>query len=103
MFSRKAFLVGLFIVAGLACPKRAWAATCVWKVTSSDGHLLYLGGSFHALRPTDYPLPPQYNRAFEACSRLACEEDPKAGAAAVKALLKAGEYSKGDSLKNHVD
>lgn len=103
MVSRHVFFLGLLIVTGLACGERARAASCVWKVTSSDGHLLYLGGSFHALRPTDYPLPWQYNTAFEACSRLAFEQDPKSGAAAFKALLKAGEYSKNDSLKNHVD
>jgi len=79
------------------------AASCVWKVTSSDGHSLYLGGSFHALRPSDYPLPSQYNRAFDACSRLAFEDDPKAGEASFRALVNAGEYPRGDSLKNHVD
>ena len=82
---------------------RALAASCVWKVTSGDGHSLYLGGSFHALRPSDYPLPSQYNRAFDACSRLAFEEDPKSGSSAFAALMKAGQYGQGDSLKNHVD
>lgn len=103
MFSRKPFLLGFFILASLAFAEAAPAASCVWKVTSSDGHLLYLGGSFHGLRPTDYPLPWEYNKAFDACSRLAFEEDPKTGAAAFKALEKAGQLPKNDSLKNHVD
>jgi uncharacterized protein len=100
---RNRLLVGLLVVIGLTSAERGWAASCVWKVTSSDGHLLYLGGSVHGLRPTDYPLPPQYNSAFEACSRLAFEEDPKTSAAASKGLLKAGQYPKNDGLKNHVD
>lgn len=75
----------------------------MWKVTSSTGQVLYLGGSFHALRPSDYPLPRQYDRAFDACSHLAFESDPKSGQAEFTALMKAGQYSKGDSLKNHVD
>ena len=39
------------------------AASCVWKVTSSKGGTLYLGGSIHALRRSDYPLPAAFNRA----------------------------------------
>ena len=103
MLFRNVLFTALFIVASLALTESAAAASCVWKVTSPDGRLLYLGGSSHALRPTDYPLPPQYNIAFEACSRLAFEDDPKTSAAAFQALVKAGQYSKGDSLKNHVD
>ena len=102
LFIRRISFAIVVIAAGLSS-HQASAATCVWKVTTNDGHLLYLGGSFHALRPSDYPLPHQYDRAFEASSRLAFEEDPKTGGAAFNALMKAGEYAKGDSLKNHVD
>jgi len=79
------------------------AASCVWKVTGPNGRTLYLGGSLHFLRSTDYPLPSAYNRAFDASSRLVFEEDPKTGSRAFQYLLKAGQYPKGDSLKNHVD
>lgn len=75
---------------------------CVWKVTSGH-HVLYLGGSIHALKSTDYPLPVAYNRAFDASDRLVCEVDPKALAESSRGLLKAGEYPRGDNLKNHVD
>src|SRR5216684_2705298 len=98
MFSRKVIGVVIVIVALYSCPRSILAVSCVWKVTSTDGHSVYLGGSFHALRPTDYPLPAEYNRAFDACSRLAFENDPKTGDAAFRALAKAGEYPKGDSL-----
>lgn len=103
MFSKT--LTNLFFAAIVlySISDHALAASCVWKVTSADGHSLYLGGSFHALRPSDYPLPSQYNRAFDACSRLAFEEDPKSGGSAFAALMKAGQYAQGDSLKNHVD
>jgi uncharacterized protein YbaP (TraB family) len=53
-------------------------AASVWKVTGPTGATLYLGGSIHALRSDDYPLPPAYNRAFDASSRLAFEVDRKA-------------------------
>jgi len=78
-------------------------AASVWKVTSGAGNVLYLAGSIHALKSTDYPLPSAYNRAFDASDRLVCEVDPKALDESSKGLLKAGEYPKSDSLKNHVD
>jgi uncharacterized protein YbaP (TraB family) len=79
------------------------AASCVWKVTAPDGGTLYLGGSIHMLRSIDYPLPGAYNRAFEASSRLAFEVDRKALLGSGDAMVKSGQYLKGDSLKNHVD
>jgi uncharacterized protein YbaP (TraB family) len=79
-------------------------AACVWKVTGSDGHTLYLGGSMHGLHSTDYPLPAAYNRAFELSSRIVFEDDLKPlTPGQLKKLLKSGEYPKDDSLKNHVD
>jgi uncharacterized protein YbaP (TraB family) len=57
----------------------------------------------HALRSTDYPLPSAYNRAFDASSRLVFEDDPKEAKKETSQLMKAGQYPKGDALKNHVD
>jgi uncharacterized protein YbaP (TraB family) len=82
---------------------RADAASCVWKVSGPSGGTLYLGGSVHALRGSDYPLPAAFNRAFDASSRLAFEVDQKALLASSKGLVKAGQYPPGDNLKNHVD
>jgi uncharacterized protein YbaP (TraB family) len=81
----------------------AGAACCVWKVTGPNGGTLYLGGSVHALKSTDYPLPSAFNRAFDASSRIVFEAEPKTLQGAAKGLSKAGEYRKGDSPKNHVD
>jgi uncharacterized protein YbaP (TraB family) len=78
-------------------------AASVWKVSGPGGGELFLGGSVHALATSDYPLPPAYKRALDACRYLVFEVDPKAFAAASKGFLKAAEYPKGDSLKNHVD
>jgi hypothetical protein len=63
--------------------------------------MLYLGGSIHALRKADYPLPSAFDRAFADTSRIVFEvEDDDA---TVKKVLKSGEYPRGDNLKNHVD
>jgi uncharacterized protein len=78
-------------------------AASVWKVTGPNGGPLFLGGSMHALRPTDYPLPSAYNIAFEASARLVFEDDPKSASREFRSLLKAGLYSCRDNLQNHVD
>ena len=96
-------LISLSVLASALFSGRAEAGSCVWKVTAAGGHVLYLGGSIHALRPSDYPLPSAYNRAFDASIRLVFEVDPKTLEQATKELVKAGQYPKGDSLKNHVD
>jgi uncharacterized protein YbaP (TraB family) len=94
----------LLVLAFCWCPVLAEAASgCIWKITGPSGGTLYLGGSIHALRSTDYPLPAGYNRAFDASSRIALEVDPKALSGSSAGLLKAGKYPSGDSLKNHVD
>jgi uncharacterized protein len=100
--SRLAFL--LLAVAICLVGGRAEAASgCIWKVTSPAGGILFLGGSVHALRSTDYPLPSGYNRAFDASNRVALEVDPKALDVSSSGLVKAGTYPKSDRLKNHVD
>ena len=84
-------------------PCSAVASSCVWKVTGPGGSTIYLGGSVHALRSSDYPLPAAYTRAFDASSRVVFENDPKAASREAKDLVRAGTYPKGDTLKNHVD
>jgi uncharacterized protein len=89
---------------GCFWPQSTLAVASVWKISDSIGAgVLYLGGSVHALRSTDYPLPVEYARACDASARVTFEIDPKEIGGAGKSLLKAGEYPKGDSLKNHVD
>src|ERR1700748_231457 len=90
------------IVTGCVCHV-AEAASCVWKATSPGGGTVFLAGSVHALRKSDYPLPAAYQRAFDSSSRLAFETEPKSMEAASKGLNKAGQYGTGDNLKNHVD
>ena len=106
MFSKMVSSRSFFaIVFGGVCvlPAIALGNACVWKVSSPSGGTLYLGGSVHMLRSTDYPLPPEYSRAFDVSSKLVFEADPKILSSVVKGFLKAGRYGKGDTLKNHVD
>ncbi len=95
-------LLGVAAIGSILFAAQAEAAS-VWKVTGPRGGTLYVGGSVHALRSVDYPLPPAFNRAFDASARLIFEVDEKALTQSTNDLVKAARYAKGDSLKNHVD
>jgi uncharacterized protein len=99
--SSLAAVTSLLLLAAFLCARVD--AASVWKVMDPNGGTLFLGGSLHVLRPTDYPLPSAYNRAFDASSRLAFEGDPRSAAREFQSLLKAGVYRGHDNLKNHVD
>jgi uncharacterized protein YbaP (TraB family) len=53
---------------------RAVADTSVW-VASSGASKVYLGGTVHLLRPSDYPLPAEYEQAYNDSERLFFETD----------------------------
>lgn len=101
---RSRFTTCIIALSAICLATGSQAATaCVWKVTRPDGKAVYLGGSVHALRESDYPLPAAYTRAFDASSRVAFEVDAKALKESSKSLVQNGKYRRGDSLKNHVD
>ena len=87
----------------LAAAASTQAKACVWKV-SSGGKTLYLAGSIHALRGKDYPLPPEYEQAFQASSELAFETDmTKTGKSFGFLLGKAAVLPRGSTLRDHLD
>ena len=49
--------------------------TSVFEVTDDQGNTLYLAGTIHLLRQSDYPLPPQYEQAYQASDVLYFETD----------------------------
>ena len=50
------------------------ADTSVWEV-KFDSNTVYLGGTVHLLRPSDYPLPEEYEQAYQASSKIYLETD----------------------------
>jgi uncharacterized protein len=52
----------------------ALADTSVWTVRSGD-NLIYLGGTAHLLRPGDFPLPDEFEEAYQASTELVFETD----------------------------
>ncbi len=50
------------------------APSSVWVISSGDDKV-YLGGTVHLLRASDYPLPPQYEQAYQDSDMLYFETD----------------------------
>ena len=76
------------------------AETSVWRV--SDGNnSVYLGGTVHLLRPGDYPLPEEYEQAYQGSSELYFETDISSMSdLSVQAqMLQQLTYSDGRTLK----
>lgn len=46
----------------------------VW-VVSKDKNRIYIGGTVHVLSHSDYPLPPEYDKAYAASSKVVFETD----------------------------
>lgn len=49
-----------------------FAQTSLYKVTKK-GNEMYIGGTVHLLRPTDFPLPTQFDKALEKSDMLVLE------------------------------
>jgi len=52
----------------------ASAESSVWKA-QKDNSVIYLGGTCHLLRPSDFPLPPEFDKAYKASDVLVFETD----------------------------
>lgn len=63
------YLLGLLLLASSLCGQSS-----VWKVTRG-GNTVYLGGTIHILRATDFPLPAEFDVAFAASQKLYFETD----------------------------
>jgi uncharacterized protein len=71
----------------------------LWKVSDADNDV-YLLGSFHLLKPDDYPMPSDIDRAFDDAETLLFEVDPREMTApeTVATMQKYMVYDNGQSL-----
>ncbi|MDM7860272.1 TraB/GumN family protein [Alteromonas sp. ASW11-36] len=56
------------------CLSQLSHAASVWKV-SNGKDTVYVGGTIHMLSETDYPLPKEYSRAYQASHKVILETD----------------------------
>ncbi|HEV2110072.1 MAG TPA: TraB/GumN family protein [Gammaproteobacteria bacterium] len=84
-----------------AAPVHADGKHFLWRV-SKGGNSLYIAGSVHVLKPSDYPLPPVMEQAFSGSAGLVEEIDlADLDAEGMQMdMLKAGGYQDGRSLKS---
>ncbi|ALO44834.1 TraB/GumN family protein [Pseudohongiella spirulinae] len=66
----------VWLIAGLVLfvATGAVADTSVWKVSKDDDYI-YMGGTIHLLRASDYPLPSAFEQAYADSDRLFFETD----------------------------
>jgi len=95
------------VIAGImlalfACT-RAGAESSVWKA-QKDTTVIYLGGTFHVLRETDFPLPPEFDLAYRASQVVVFETDPGKlqEPATQQRLLAKSMYSDGSTVDKHL-
>jgi len=83
----------------LLLPVTVMAATSLWEVRS-DREVIYLGGTCHVLRPSDYPLPAEFNKAYREVQTVVFEADPgQMNTPAVQQMIMAGAvYQDGRTL-----
>ena len=62
------------ILLGLLMPGWVCSETSLWRV--SDGNAeLFIGGTVHLLSRSDYPLPPEFEQAYQKANTLVLETD----------------------------
>jgi uncharacterized protein len=76
----------------------------LWKVSDQD-NAVYLLGSFHLLRPSDYPLSSDVDAAFEDAEAVLFELSPAemASSALPKQMMQAALRRDGKSLQEDLD
>lgn len=99
---RKIYVIGLLLV--LLLPFTASAESSVWRVKTAKG-VLYVAGTVHVLRDEDYPLPPEFEKAYAETDNLVLETDLGAvNQQEVQSLmLSRGMYPQGETLKDNLD
>ncbi|MDA3874311.1 MAG: TraB/GumN family protein [Kiritimatiellae bacterium] len=75
----------------------------VWKVQKEES-VMYLGGTCHMLRKSDFPLPEEFDQAYNASARLVLEVNMEEvnGAAFQRKLLARARYPDGETIKDHL-
>ena len=80
-----------------------WAESSVWVVRFSNA-TVYLAGSFHMLRSSDYPLPAEFFRAYNDSRKIIFEVPPGETESPeyMERFLSLAIYNDGTTLKEHI-
>jgi hypothetical protein len=80
-----------------------YAESSVWKLDTDNGSF-YLVGSCHVLRKSDYPLPEEFESAYEDADQVIFETDIDAlmSQEVQLLLMSKGMYTGGDTLEKRL-
>jgi hypothetical protein len=80
-----------------------WAESSVWVARSSKA-TVYLAGSFHMLRASDYPLPAEFLRSYKDSRKIIFEVPPGETESPeyMGKFLSLAIYNDGTTLKEHI-
>ncbi|MBN1905383.1 MAG: TraB/GumN family protein [Deltaproteobacteria bacterium] len=97
----KKILLGVFLVFVFCAQSQAESS--VWKVQKGDS-VMYVGGTIHLLRQSDYPLPQEFEKAYASSDMLVFEVDlGKANDPSVQQkLLSKAMYTDGTTVDMHL-
>lgn len=78
-----------------------WAKSSVWKVTKGREHI-YIGGTVHILPPSAFPLPKEFDKAYQDSDSIVLEAKlPDASDTAFQRLMtQKMAYSNGQSIND---
>lgn len=81
----------------------SFAETSVWKARKGNT-VIYLGGTCHVLRQSDFPLPPEFEEAYRASQVIVFEADlgELQDPAMQKKALSRSLYPDGSTLDQHL-
>jgi uncharacterized protein YbaP (TraB family) len=80
--------------------ENSFAKSSVWKVTKDDD-FVYIGGTIHILPPSEFPLPSEFNQAYNHTDSLVLETKlpDESDVQLQMQMMQAMMYSNGKSLK----
>lgn len=95
----KTTIISLLVLAGLF----AHAESSVWKVSKGDS-VLYLGATCHLLRVSDYPLPPEFEKAYKSSSLAVFETDigKLQDPSMQQEIMRRAMYADGSTIEQHL-
>jgi uncharacterized protein len=81
----------------------ASAESMVWKAQKGNS-VIYLGGTFHILRESDFPLPPEFEKAYKASEVVVFETeiDKFKDPATQQKLMAKATYADGSTIEKHL-
>ncbi len=104
LFSKHSRVLMILTAAVVIGGVNAVAASSVWRA-EMDGEVVYLGGTCHMLRASDFPLPDEFDQAYAAADTLYFETDlaEMMAPAMQMRLLELGMLADGSSLADSLN